>query len=298
MQTETRNPKSRHIDRLPTLDMLRVMNEEDATVTLAVRQALPDIARAVDVIVDRLRGGGRLIYVGAGTSGRLAVVDASECVPTFNTDPSLVQALIAGGKAALVTSVEDAEDNRDAGRADLLALDLTAQDVVVGIAASGRTPYVLAALATAKEVGAATISIACNAPSPLLEAADTAIAVVTGPEVVTGSTRLKAGTAQKLVLNMLSTATMIQLGKVYGNRMVDVRVSNEKLLDRARRIVSEVAGVPMARAAELLAAANNEAKIAIAMSRLGVGADEARTQLTGAGGRLAELIGESEDECP
>jgi N-acetylmuramic acid 6-phosphate etherase len=296
MQTETRNPKSRHIDQLPTLDALRIMNEEDATVTLAVRQALPEIARAVDIIVERLRGGGRLIYVGAGTSGRLAVVDASECVPTFNTDPSLVQALIAGGKAALVTSIEAAEDNREAGRDDLLSLNPTAQDVVVGIAASGRTPYVLAALAAAKEVGAATISIACNAPSPLLEAADVGIAVVTGPEVVTGSTRLKAGTAQKLVLNMLSTATMIQLGKVYGNLMVDVRVSNEKLLDRARRIVAEVARVPVDRAAELLDAAGNEAKTAIVMSRLGVGADEARARLASAHGRLAAVIGESEDE--
>lgn len=295
MQTEKRNPKSRHIDRVPTLDALRIMNEEDATVTLAVRDALPDIARAVDVIVDRLRGGGRLIYVGAGTSGRLAVVDAAECVPTFNVEPTLVQALIAGGKGALITSVEDAEDNRQAARDDLLALGLTAQDVVVGIAASGRTPYAIAAVETAKEIGAATVGIACNAPAPLLEAADISIAVVTGPEVVTGSTRLKAGTAQKLVLNMISTATMIQLGKVYGNRMVDLRVSNEKLLHRARRIVAEVTGESLERSAELLAAADNEAKTAIAMAKLGVGAEAARAALAGVNGRLAALIGESED---
>lgn len=295
MQTETRNPKSRHIDQLPTLDALRIMNEEDVTVALAVREALPSIARAVDVIVDRLRRGGRLFYVGAGTSGRLAVVDASECVPTFNTDPSLVQALIAGGSAALVTSVEDAEDNREAGRNDLLERGVSAADVVVGIAASGRTPYVLAAIETAKSVGAATVGLACNAPAPLLDAAEIAIAVVTGPEVVTGSTRLKAGTAQKMVLNMLSTASMIQLGKVYGNRMVDVRVSNEKLLDRARRIVAEVAGVSMERAAELLDAAGHEAKTAIAMSRLGDDAAVARAALDRVGGKLADIIGESED---
>lgn len=295
MQTETRNPKSRHIDQLPTLDALRIMNEEDVTVALAVREALPSIARAVDVIVDRLRRGGRLFYVGAGTSGRLAVVDASECVPTFNTDPSLVQALIAGGSAALVTSVEDAEDNREAGHNDLLERGVSAADVVVGIAASGRTPYVLAAIETAKSVGAATVGLACNAPAPLLDAAEIAIAVVTGPEVVTGSTRLKAGTAQKMVLNMLSTASMIQLGKVYGNRMVDVRVSNEKLLDRARRIVAEVAGVSMERAAELLDAAGHEAKTAIAMSRLGDDAAVARAALDRVGGKLADIIGESED---
>lgn len=294
MQTETRNPKSKRIDQLPTLDALRIMNEEDATVTLAVREALPAIARAVDVIVDRLRGGGRLFYVGAGTSGRLAVVDAAECVPTFSTDPSLVQALIAGGQAAFVTSVEDAEDNRDAGQADLLARGLTAQDVVVGIAASGRTPYVLAALEAAKAAGAATIGVSCNAPAPLLDAADIAVAVVTGPEIVTGSTRLKAGTAQKLVLNMLSTLSMVQLGKVYGNLMVDVRVSNVKLLDRARRIVSEVAGVSYEQAAELLTESGDEVKVAIAMSRLGVSAGEARARLAQVGGRLAEVIGESE----
>jgi len=295
MQTETRNPKSRHIDQLPTLDALRLMNEEDATVTLAVRDALPAIARAVDVIVERLRGGGRLIYVGAGTSGRLAVVDASECVPTFNTDPSLVQALIAGGSVALVTSVEDAEDSREAGSGDLLALNISSADVVVGIAASGRTPYVLAAIETAQAAGAATVGVACNAPSPLLEAADIAIGVITGPEVVTGSTRLKAGTAQKMVLNMLSTASMIQLGKVYGNRMVDVRVSNEKLLDRARRIVAEVAGISMDRAAELLDAADHQAKTAIAMARLEVDAATARAALARVGGKLADIIGESED---
>ncbi len=295
MQTETRNPKSRHIDQLSTLDALRIMNEEDATVTLAVREALPAIARAVDLIVARLRDGGRLFYVGAGTSGRLAVVDASECVPTFNTDPSLVQAIIAGGSAALVTSVEDAEDNRERGGEDLRARGVTAADVVVGIAASGRTPYVLGALDVARATGAATIGLACNAPAPLLEAADIAIGVVTGPEVVSGSTRLKAGTAQKLVLNMLSTASMIQLGKVYGNRMVDVRVSNEKLLDRARRIVAEVAGISLERAAELLDAADHQAKTAIAMARLGIDAPAAQAALDRVGGRLADIIGESED---
>src|SRR5690554_2873064 len=188
MQTEQRNPRSKHIDQLPTLDVLRIMNDEDATVAAAVREALPDIARAVDVIVERIGRGGRLIYVGAGTSGRLAVVDASECVPTFSVDPSLVRAVIAGGMQALVHSVEGAEDDIRQGRADVLALDLRADDVVVGLAASGRTPYVLGALAAAREVGAATVGVSCNRPAPLLEAADIGIAVVVGPEVITGST--------------------------------------------------------------------------------------------------------------
>ncbi|MFO7320107.1 MAG: N-acetylmuramic acid 6-phosphate etherase [Chloroflexota bacterium] len=295
MQTEQRNPRSKHIDQLPTLDVLRIMNDEDATVAAAVREALPDIARAVDVIVERIGRGGRLIYVGAGTSGRLAVVDASECVPTFSVDPSLVRAVIAGGMQALVHSVEGAEDDIRQGRADVLALDLRADDVVVGLAASGRTPYVLGALAAAREVGAATVGVSCNRPAPLLEAADIGIAVVVGPEVITGSTRLKAGTAQKMILNMLSTATMIRLGKVYGNRMVDVMVSNEKLARRARGIVADVAGVSHDEAARLLEESGQEVKTAIVMSRLGLSASEARARLNEAGGRLALVIGESKD---
>lgn len=294
MQTEARNPNTIAIDQLSTLNALRLINDEDATVPGVVRSALPEITRAVDVIVDRFRRGGRLIYVGAGTSGRLAVLDAAECVPTFNVDPSMVQAVIAGGPGAFVSAVEGAEDDRDAGRGDLLARDLTANDAVVGIAASGRTPYVIAALETALEVGAATIAISCNAPAPLLDAADIKIAAVTGPEVIAGSTRLKAGTAQKLILNMLSTASMIQLGKVYGNRMVDLRVTNQKLIARARRMVVDVTGVSDDEAARLLTEANQHVKTAIAMARLGISAAEARYRLDQVGGKLSALIGESQ----
>ncbi len=294
MQTESRNPRSQNIDRLPTEAILRVMNDEDASVAAAVRRALPQIARAVDVIVERLRRGGRLIYVGAGTSGRLAVLDAAECVPTFSVEPELVQAVLAGGDGAFIHSVEGAEDSREQGRDDILARGLTANDVVVGIAASGRTPYVASALETAKEIGAATIAISCNDPAPILEIADVPVAAVVGPEVLAGSTRLKAGTAQKLILNMLSTATMMKLGKTYGNRMVDVKVTNMKLAGRARGLISDITGVDDATAAYLLSDANNEVKTAIVMQQRGVTAGEARDLLARAGGRLADVIGESE----
>lgn len=278
------------IDRLSALEIVQVMNAEDATVAAAVRAALPAVAEAVEVIAARLQNDGRLIYVGAGTSGRLGVLDAAECVPTFSVPPTLVQALIAGGPAALVQAIEGAEDDREAGRADLLALDVTAKDAVVGIAASGRTPYVIAALEAAAESGAATIGISCNAPAPVLDAAQIKIAALVGPEVITGSTRLKAGTAQKLILNMLSTASMILLGKVYGNLMVDVKVTNNKLADRARRIVMEVTGVDADEAARLLALTNNEVKTAIVAGLLDVTPDEARARLAAAEGRLRDVI--------
>ncbi len=278
------------IDQLSALEIVQVMNAEDATVAAAVRAALPAVAEAVEVIAARLQNGGRLIYVGAGTSGRLGVLDAAECVPTFSVPPTLVQALIAGGPSALLQAIEGAEDDREAGRADLLALDVTAKDAVVGIAASGRTPYVIAALETAAERGAATIGISCNAPAPVLDAAQIKIAALVGPEVITGSTRLKAGTAQKLILNMLSTASMILLGKVYGNLMVDVKVTNNKLADRARRIVMEVTGVEAGEAARLLALADNEVKTAIVVSLLDVTPDEARVRLAAAQGRLRDVI--------
>jgi N-acetylmuramic acid 6-phosphate etherase len=295
MQTEERNPNTKQIDRLPTADILRLMNDEDAAAVQVVRQALPAIAQAVDVIVERLRQGGRLIYVGAGTSGRLAMLDAVECVPTFGTDPRLVQAVVAGGESALVTAAEGAEDNREAGRCDLLDRGVTSADVVVGIAASGRTPYVVAALEAANEVGAATIGISCNEPAAVLDVAQVKIAAVVGPEVITGSTRLKAGTAQKLILNMMSTATMIQLGKVYGNRMVDVRVTNEKLAQRARRIIAEIARVSDADAERLLEQSGNEVKTAVVVHVRGVTPEEARRLLADVGGRLGLIIGESED---
>ncbi len=290
MLTESQNPRTAGIDRLSTLDMVTRINDEDAKVAGAVRGALPQIAQAVDAIADRLRRGGRLIYVGAGTSGRLGVLDAVECVPTFSTDPGLVVALIAGGARAITRSVEGAEDDRDAGRAELLALDLTANDAVVGIAASGRTPYVLGAVEVANEIGAQTVGVACNQPSALLDAAQIAIGVPVGAEVITGSTRMKAGTAQKLVLNMLSTGTMIKLGKVYGNLMVDLRPTNSKLVDRARRIIAQVAGVDDDEAARLLDASGNQVKTAIVMARRGVDASAARALLSAAQGRLREVI--------
>ena len=291
MQTEQPNPNTRQIDQLPTLDALRLINAEDATVAAAVEAALPDIAQAVDAIAERLRAGGRLIYVGAGTSGRLGVLDAVECVPTFGTPPELVQGLIAGGLPALTQAAEGAEDDRTAGHDELLALAVSAADAVVGIAASGRTPYVRGALDAAREVGALRIGIACNTPAPLLDAAEIAIAAIVGPEVIAGSTRLKAGTAQKLILNMISTATMIRLGKVYGNRMVDVKVTNQKLAARARRLVVEIAGIDEDEAARLLAQTGNRVKPAVVMALLGLSADAAQARLDTAQGVLGDVIG-------
>lgn len=295
MLTEQQNPRSQDIDRRSTLEMLEIMNDEDATVASAVRKVLPAIAQAVDVIAARFKDGGRLIYVGAGTSGRLGVLDAVECVPTFSASPEMVQGLIAGGSRALVHSVEGAEDDAEAGSRELAALDLTAHDTVVGIAASGNTPYVVAALRYANDVGAATVGVTCNSPAAVLDTAQIAIPVLVGPEVLTGSTRLKAGTAQKMVLNMLSTASMIRLGKVYGNLMVDVMVTNRKLADRARRIVCAVADIPYEEAGRLLALSDNAVKPAIVMALLGVDAAEARLLLKNAEGRLSAVIPEQAD---
>jgi N-acetylmuramic acid 6-phosphate etherase len=292
MLTEQPNPQTENIDQFSTLEIVARMNEEDATVSLAVQRVLPAIALAVDAITERFKQGGRLIYVGAGTSGRLGVLDAAECVPTFSVDPDLVQGIIAGGEQALITSIEGAEDDPNTGRADLLARGLQEHDAVVGIAASGHTPYVLGAMDAANVIGAVTIGIACNVPSPLLEKVKIPIGVPVGAEVITGSTRLKAGTAQKMILNMISTATMINVGKVYGNLMVDVKVTNNKLRDRARRIVAQVAGVSEADAARLLDSTNNEVKTAIVLSRRKVTPDEARRLLSLAGGRLRLVIDE------
>jgi len=291
MITEQSNPRSAHIDQLSTLEMLTCMNDEDARVAVAVRAVLPAIAQAVDIIVDRLERGGRLLYVGAGTSGRLGVLDASECPPTFNTPPEQVQAIIAGGQAAITAAVEGAEDDPAAGRDDLIARNVSAADVVVGIAASGQTPYVLGAIAAANAVGAATIGIACNIPSPLLDSAQIKIGAIVGPEVISGSTRLKAGTAQKMILNMLSTASMIQLGKVYGNLMVDVQTTNAKLVGRARRIVAQIVGVDEIEAARLLAMTDYDVKTAVVVGRLGIDPAAARARLEQARGRLREIIG-------
>jgi N-acetylmuramic acid 6-phosphate etherase len=290
MLTETPNPRSANIDQLPALDILKVINDEDATIALTVQRVLPVIAQAVDTITQHLRQGGRLFYIGAGTSGRLGVLDAVECVPTFSIDPEKVQGIVAGGNIALTEAVEGAEDDYDAGRETIMEHHITAQDVVVGIAASGRTPYVIGALEAANAAGAATIAITCNEPAPMLAVADIAIPAVVGPEIIAGSTRLKAGTAQKMILNMLSTATMIRLGKVYGNLMVDVKVTNQKLATRARGIVERVAGVSADEAERLLLETHYQVKPAIVMALCQVSAEEAYRRLEDAEGMLRLVI--------
>jgi N-acetylmuramic acid 6-phosphate etherase len=290
MLTEAPNPRSANIDQLSTLDILQVINAEDATVAAAVRRVLPAIARAVDTITGRLREGGRLLYIGAGTSGRLGVLDAVECVPTFSISPDMVEGILAGGDIALTQPVEGAEDDHDAGYAKLIEIGVSARDAVVGIAASGRTPYVIGALKAANERGAATVAITCNEPAPMLDLAQLPIAVVVGPEIIAGSTRLKSGTAQKMILNMISTASMIRLGKVYGNLMVDVKVTNQKLAQRARGIVCKVTGVSDDEAARLLEQTHNEVKPAIVMALLDITAAAARARLAAAGGMLRQVI--------
>ncbi|MFI6491360.1 N-acetylmuramic acid 6-phosphate etherase [Streptomyces sp. NPDC050564] len=263
LTTEAFRPELAEIDQLATLEIAKIMNGEDATVPTAVAAQLPLIATAIDDIADRMSRGGRLIYTGAGTAGRLGVLDASECPPTFNTDPSEVVGLIAGGPTAMITSIEGAEDSKELAAQDLSGLGLTPDDTVVGISASGRTPYAVGAVEHARARGALTIGLSCNADSPLAAAADHGLEVVVGPELLTGSTRLKAGTAQKLVLNMLSTITMIRLGKTYGNLMVDVRASNEKLRARSRRIVALATGASDEEIEQALTATDGEVKNAI-----------------------------------
>ncbi|MBU3063609.1 N-acetylmuramic acid 6-phosphate etherase [Nocardia sp. NEAU-G5] len=284
LRTESANPRTTELDSMPTAELLRVMNAEDAGVASAVAQAIPRIAQAVELIVAARARGGRLIYAGAGTSGRLGVLDAVECPPTFGTDPGEVIGLIAGGAPALTHSVEGAEDEPPRAAADLAEIGLTAADVVVALAASGRTPYALGAARYARSVGAATIGLSCNVRAALSEQVEVGIEIDTGPEVLTGSTRLKAGTAQKMVCNMLSTAAMVRSGKVYGNLMVDVNPSNAKLVDRARRIVADATGVDAAAAAALLEAAGGHPKTAIVMQLTGVDAPAARVLLERANG--------------
>ncbi|WP_406861679.1 N-acetylmuramic acid 6-phosphate etherase [Streptomyces sp. HUAS MG47] len=286
LATEAFRPELAEIDRLPTLDIARTMNGEDATVPGAVAARLPEIAAAIDATAARMARGGRLIYAGAGTAGRLGVLDASECPPTFNTDPSRVVGLIAGGPSAMVEAVEGAEDSAELAAADLEQLGLAPDDTVVGISASGRTPYAVGAVAHARSAGALTIGLSCNTDSPLAAAADHGIEIVTGPELLTGSTRLKAGTAQKLVLNMISTITMIRLGKTYGNLMVDVRASNDKLHARSRRIVSLATGAADADIERALAEADGEVKTAILMILADVDAKSAERRLAESRGHL------------
>jgi N-acetylmuramic acid 6-phosphate etherase len=297
LPTEARNLRSEHLDELSTLEMLTVINDEDATVAAAVRAALPQIAAAVDAIAERFADGGRLFYVGAGTSGRLGVLDASECPPTFSVSSDLFIGLIAGGDSALRNSSEQSEDSADAGVEDLMRFALTRTDTVLGIAASGRTPYVLGALAHANEKGALSIAVTCagsdttdHEPSRMAALAELAIELATGPEVLTGSTRMKAGTATKLVLNMISTGVMVRTGSVFGNLMVNVQPTNAKLLDRAHRIIEAATGCDVATSKRLLIEAGS-VKTAILMGKLDLSRGQAEERLQRFGGGLRKALG-------
>ncbi len=288
--TESRNPDSEAIDALDPLGIVALMNAEDARVVAAVRAELPAVARAVEWAAERFRRGGRLVYVGAGTSGRLGVLDASECPPTFGTPPGMVVGLIAGGPTALTRAVEGAEDDADRGAADLATLDINGDDLVVGIASSGRTPYVLGAVREARTRGAATVGIACNRPSLLGGEVDLEIAPLVGAEIIAGSTRLKAGTATKMVLNMISTGAMVRIGKTLGNRMIDLSPSNEKLRIRSRRMLRELTGLDDARAAEALRRCGGSLKPALVVALAGVDPVEAQALLDAHGGRVREAV--------
>jgi N-acetylmuramic acid 6-phosphate etherase len=288
--TEARNPATEHLDELSTLAMLEVINDEDAKVAAAVRAELPHIARAIDEVAARFDLGGRLFYIGAGTSGRLGVLDASECPPTFSVSADLVQGLIAGGDRALRLSSEHSEDSPEEGARDLAATGFAKDDTLVGIAASGRTPYVLGAVAHAKKLGALTVGLTCVPDSAISQAVDIAITPATGPEVLTGSTRLKAGTATKLVLNMLSTGVMVRTGATYGNLMVNVRPTNAKLVDRAHRIIAAATGCDAETAARLLEEAGDSVKTAIVMQKRDLSREAAETRLAAAHGVLAKAL--------
>jgi N-acetylmuramic acid 6-phosphate etherase len=290
LTTETTLSESADLDRMPVADLLALMNTEDRRAPAAVAEALPQIAEAVELIVAARARGGRLVYLGAGTSGRLGLLDAVECPPTFGTGRGDVVGLIAGGQQAYRTAVEGAEDDPLLGAEDLRGIALSAADVVVGLTASGRTPYVLGGLDHARSVGASTVSVACNVGALVSGHADVAIELATGPEVLTGSTRLKAGTAQKLVCNMLSTAAMVQAGKVFGNLMVDVRPTNAKLVDRARRIVAAAAGTDADTAAAALDAAGGQAKVAVVMLLAGCSRETAIDRLSRADGRVRAAV--------
>jgi N-acetylmuramic acid 6-phosphate etherase len=296
LTTEGRNPASEAIDRMSALEIVRLINAEDATVAAAVAREAEAIGRAIEVIADRLHAGGRLVYAGAGTSGRLGVLDATECPPTFNTPPGQVIGLIAGGPHAMTRSVEGAEDRPELAAEDLKSIGLTARDVFVGIATSGRTPYVLGGLAYAKAQGAYAIGVACNRDASLIPYADLAITPIVGPEVVSGSTRMKAGTATKMVLNMLSTGAMVLLGKTYGNLMVDLQATNSKLVERSRRIVAELAGRSPDEAERALSQCDGEVKTAIVVLRCSIPAEEARARLRRAGGHLRRALDGTPDE--
>lgn len=290
LATENSDPRYSAIDTQPVSELAALMNEADATVPAAVRDALPQIVPAIEATAERMSGGGRLVYVGAGTPGRIGVLDASECPPTFNTPPGLVVGIIAGGPTAVSTPVEGAEDDADAGAAAIDAADIGPGDTVIGIASSGRTPYVVAAVARARERGALTVGLSCNADTALSAAAEHAIEVNVGPEFVSGSTRLKAGTAQKLVLNMFSTITMVRLGKTYGNLMVDLRATNHKLRERAIRMVTEIADVDRQTAERTLGAVDYDVKTAAVMLLRSVGAADAAVILERGRNRLRTAL--------
>ncbi|MGB7995306.1 MAG: N-acetylmuramic acid 6-phosphate etherase [Photobacterium halotolerans] len=288
--TESRNPASQVIDTLSTVDMLKVINDEDKQVALAVERTLPQVAQAVDAIAIAFQQGGRLIYSGAGTSGRLGILDASECPPTYGSDPSQVIGLIAGGREAIFRAVENAEDNSELGAADLKALNFSDKDVLVGIAASGRTPYVIGAMTYAKSIGATVGSISCNPDSAMTQLADIAMTPIVGPEVVTGSSRMKAGTAQKMILNMLTTGAMILTGKVYGNLMVDVEATNAKLVERQKNIVTAATGATREQAESALAACGGHCKTAIVMILTSSTAEDARALLNNSQGFTRQAV--------
>lgn len=290
LTTESRNSSSLNIDKVSTLDMVKIINNEDKKVALAVEKELVKIAEAIDGIVSGIQKGGRLIYIGAGTSGRLGILDASECPPTYGVSEELVQGIIAGGTEAIFRAKEGAEDSKELAIEDLKSKNITENDTIVGLAASGRTPYVIGGLEYANKIGALTVSITCNANSEVAKVSKVSIAPVVGAEVVTGSTRMKAGTAQKLVLNMLSTGTMIKLGKVYGNLMVDVRATNEKLVERAKKIVCEATGVDREVSEKVLKETNYDVKLSILMILTGLDINEAKEKLSQNKGYIAKAM--------
>lgn len=292
LETEQVNPSTTNLDRMTSLQIAQAMNAEDAKVATAVEKELPHIAQAIEAIAERLRRGGRLIYMGAGTSGRLGVMDAAECRPTFNTPANMVVGCIAGGPSALTSAIEDVEDRADVGREDVAHLAVSADDAVVGITASGRTPYVLGALGLARERGALTIGVACTQGGPIEALSDISIAPVVGPEALAGSTRLKAGTAQKMTLNMLSTGAMVLLGKTYRNLMVDVVATNAKLRSRAVNIVQRATGLDAPSSEDLLRQAEGETKVAIVAGRAGISPETARRRLAESDGSVRAALGE------
>ncbi|MER1954337.1 MAG: N-acetylmuramic acid 6-phosphate etherase [Desemzia incerta] len=290
LTTETRNHQTMNLDELTTSEVVQLMNEEDKKVAYAVEKELPSISKVAEAIIESFKKGGRLIYMGAGTSGRLGVLDAAECVPTFSVDPTMVQGLIAGGMKAMTVAVEGAEDSATLGKEDLQNIDLTADDVVLGIAASGRTPYVIGALTYANEIGATTASLSCNKEAEISRYATLPIEVEVGPEILTGSTRLKSGTAQKLVLNMLSTSSMIGIGKVYQNLMVDVKPSNEKLVERSKRIIMQATDCSYEQASQAFTSANQQVKTAIVMILTDSTKEEAEQKLTDSQGFIRNTM--------